>query len=95
MSNCPQGTEYDSAAPWNERPISKCWRAWYITTAHPDGENDDILNEWEVFFPSDTPQWEAVKLAKVWCDSMLLDYVEVLSESDNNLTTILTNEHIE
>lgn len=62
MSNIPQGTEHDPAAPWNDKPVACRYIAHYILT-----EQDGLDVQYEVNLPECCDSYDRWKLSRAWC----------------------------
>ena len=93
MSNYPQGAQYDPAAPWNEPLRRTEWKAWYVFVAGPDEDNHTIQHE--VYFPSYCDRYDVRKLARDYCSSEKLDFVDLEEKSDPLYEIIETDVYFE
>ena len=93
MSNYPQGAQYDPAAPWNEPLRRTEWKAWYVFVAGPDEDNHTIQHE--VYFPSYCDRYDVRKLARDYCSSEKLEFVDLEQKEDPLYEVVETEVYFE
>jgi hypothetical protein len=87
--NIPQGSENDSAAPWNETRQKKTHDAHYVSV---EIGNRDGNGWFRVYLPSNSDWYERRQLARSWCVDNGYEHLENCSSLPKGVIFCDTDE---